>query len=305
MIQDFIFIGLSFVALWLGAQWLVDSASRIARLFGVSDLVIGLTVVAFGTSAPEFAVTILSALKGSPNISVGNIVGSNIFNLGFILGGVAIVHQIKITPKLVYRDGLFLLSMVLLLLFFFRDLTLTHVEGSILFFFLLFFIGYLFRSRETEIDVEHQEVKGTKKDFILLITGLGLVIGGSNLLVESARAIALSMGISEWVIGVTIVAAGTSAPEFVTSLVAVLKGRYGISAGNLIGSDIFNLVGVLGLAGMIRTLHIDLAATGSLYMLVGMILIVILFMRTGWRLTRAEGIVLFIIGLIRWIIDLT
>ncbi len=258
-----------------------------------------------GTSAPEFAVTILAALKGCPNISVGNIVGSNIFNLGFILGGVAIVHELKISPKLVYRDGLFLLTMTLLLLFLFRDLKLTQIEGATLFLFLFSYLGYLFWRRETEIEVEHQEVKGTKKDFIPLITGLGLVIGGSNLLVESARAIALSMGISEWVIGVTIVAAGTSAPEFVTSLVAVLKGRYGISAGNLIGSDIFNLVGVLGLAGMIRTLHIDLAATGSLYMLVGMILIVILFMRTGWRLTRAEGCFLFIIGLIRWIIDLT
>ncbi len=301
MIYEIATIVFSIVALWLGAQWLVDAASRIARLFGISELVIGLTVIAFGTSAPEFAVTILSALEGSPNISVGNVVGSNIFNLGFILGGVAIVHQIRTTPKLVYRDGLFLLSMVLLLLLFLKDLILTRIEGSVL--FLLLFIGYLFWGRDVEME-DTQVAKGTKKDFVLLILGLSMVVGGSNLLVDSARAIALTLGISEWVTGVTIVAAGTSAPEFVTSLVASLKGRYGISAGNLIGSDIFNLVGVLGLAGMIRPLHIDPTATGSLYMLVGMILAVILLMRTGWKLTRIEGAFLFTFGLIRWIIDL-
>ncbi len=303
MISEIIFIGLSMVALFLGAHWLVDSASRIARLIGVSDLVIGLTVVAFGTSAPEFAVTVLAALKGCPNISVGNIVGSNIFNLGFILGGVAIVHALEITPKLVYRDGLFLLTMTLLLLFLFRDLKLVQIEGATLFLFLVLYLGYLFWRRETEIVDEIPVVKGSRKDILLLIAGLAMVAGGSHLLVDSAREIALTMGIPEWVIGVTIVAAGTSAPEFVTSLVASLKRRFGISAGNLIGSDIFNLVGVLGLAGMLTPLHIDEAATGSLYMLAGMIFIVILFMRTGWKLTRVEGAFLVLLGAMRWVMD--
>ena len=133
-------------------------------------------------------------------------------------------------------------------------------------------------------------------DILLLIAGLAMVAGGSHLLVESAREIALTMGIPEWVIGVTIVAAGTS-------LVASLKRRFGISAGNLIGSDIFNLVGVLGLAGMLTPLHIDEAATGSLYMLAGMIFIVILFMRTGWKLTRVEGAFLVLLGAMRWVMD--
>jgi len=279
----------------------VDSASRIARLIGVSDLVIG--VVAFGTSAPEFAVTVLAALKGCPNISVGNIVGSNIFNLGFILGGVAIAHAPEITPKLVYRDGLFVLTMTLLLLFLFRDLKLVQIEGATLFLFLVLYLGYLFWRRETEIVDKIPVVKGSRKDILLLIAELAMVAGGSHSLVDSAREIALTMGIPEWVIGVTIVAAGTSAPEFVTSLVASLKRRFGISAGNLIGSDIFNLVGVLGLAGMLMPLHIDEAATGSLYMLVGMIFIVILFMRTDWKLTRVEGAFLVLLGAMRWVMD--
>ncbi len=306
MILEIVFIVISIGALWVGARWLVDSASRIARLVGVSDLVIGLTIVALGTSAPEFAVTIMAALKGYSNISVGNIVGSNIFNLGFILGGVAIVHQLRITPKLVYRDGLFLLTLSVLLLFFFRDLTLTHLEGAFLFLLLVLYLGYLFWRREPREIIEADEppaVKGTWKDIPFLLMGFILVLGGSHLLVESATTIAHAVGISEWVIGVTIVAAGTSAPEFVTSLMASLSGRHSLAAGNLIGSDIFNLAGVLGLAGMLRPLHIDPSATGSLYMLVGMIALVILFMRTGWVLTRAEGVFLVLLGLVRWIMD--
>lgn len=303
MILEIIFLGLSIGALWLGAQWLVESASKIARLIGVSDLVMGLTVVAVGTSAPEFAVTILAALKGYSNIAVSNVVGSNIFNLGIILGGVAIVHELKITPKLVYRDGLFLLIMTLLLLFLFRDLKLTEIEGTTLFVFLLLYLCYLFWRKETASQEEIPGVKGSRRDILFLIAGFTMVIAGSHLLVESAREIALTINVSEWVIGVTVVAAGTSAPEFVTSLVASLKGRYGISAGNLIGSDIFNLVGVLGLAGMLGPLHVEEAATGSMYTLVGMIFIVILLMRTGWRLTRVEGASLFLFGVMRWVID--
>lgn len=307
MILDIIFIGLSILALWCGAQWVVDSASRLARQIGVSDIVIGLTVVAIGTSAPEFAVTILAALKGYPDIAVSNVVGSNIFNLGFILGGLAIVHQVKIGKKLVYRDGFFLISMVSLLLFLFSDLKLTQIEGTALFLFLLLYIGYLYwrREPEQEIEQEIQVVKSSRRDILSLVAGLGMIICGSYLLVESARNLALAIGISEWVIGVTVVAAGTSAPELVVTLVAALKRRYGISVGNLIGSDIFNLVGALGIAAMLRPLQIEQAATGSLFMLVGMNLLVILFMRTGWRLTRVEGCFLVLLATMRWIAEIS
>lgn len=303
MISDIIFIVLSIGALWLGAHWLVDSASRVARLIGVSDLVIGLTVVAIGTSAPELAVTVLAALKGCPDIAVGNVIGSNIFNICFILGGVAIVHKLKINPELVYRDGLFLLAITFLVLFLFRDLKLTQIEGATLFFFLFLYIGYLVWRREAGIVEEIPVVKGSRIDILFLIAGLAMVVGGSYLLVESAREIAQAIGISEWVIGMTIVAAGTSAPELVTSLVATLKRRYDISAGNLIGSNIFNFVGVLGLAGMLIPLHTDEVATRSLYILVGIIFIVILFMRTGWKLTRVEGAFLVLLGAMCWVMN--
>ncbi len=289
--------------LWKGADALVESASRIAEKFGISDLVIGLTVVAFGTSAPEFAVTINAAIKQQADISVGNIVGSNIFNLGFILGTVAIIKNINSTKKLIYRDGIFMISITFLLLFFFRDDNLARYEGIILFSLLVIYMIILFIKKEPleEGEIIHEEA--TWKDSLILPVSIAIVILGGHYLVESASFIARSAGISEWVIAVTIVAAGTSAPEMATSLAAVLKGKHGMSAGNLIGSDLFNILGVLGLAGMINPLTIKPEAYSSLLMLSGMVMLAIFFLRTGWKLSRTEGIILLLIGLARWISD--
>jgi cation:H+ antiporter len=299
---DLLLIAISMGFLWKGSHWLVDSAVRIAHKLHMSDLAIGLTIVAMGTSAPEFAVTINAAIRGLPDISVGNVVGSNIFNLGFILGGCAAIRSIKTTPALVWRDGLFLLGMSTVLALFFRDLTLEFHEGLILLVALVVYIGFLFIKKHPleEITADSQ---ATWKDVPLLLLGIAAVVSGGHLLVWSAVSLARSFGISEWVIAVTIVAAGTSAPEFATSLVAALKGRYGISAGNLIGSDLYNLLGVLGLAGIIRPLTIDAAGLGSLYILVGMVGLVVVFMRTGFRVSRAEGFFLVGLNLIRWILD--
>ncbi len=293
---------ISIAFLWKGADELVDSASRIAETIGVSDLVIGLTVVALGTSAPEFAVTINAALRKQADISVGNIVGSNIFNLGFILGSVAIVKTIHSTKKLVYRDGIFMIAVTFLLLFFFRDNHLARYEGIILLALLVSYLSFLFVKKEPlEEDFVHE--KATVKDYVILPLSIVAVILGGHYLVESARFLALSAGVSEWVIGVTIVAAGTSAPEMATSLAAVIKGRHGMSAGNLIGSDLFNILGVLGLAGTINPMTINPNAYSSLFMLSGMVLLVIILLRTGWRLTRLEGCILVSIGILRWILD--
>jgi cation:H+ antiporter len=299
---DLLLIAISMGLLWKGSHWLVDSAVRIAHKLRMSDLAIGLTVVAMGTSAPEFAVTINAAIRGLPDISVGNVVGSNIFNLGFILGGCAAIRSIQTTPALVWRDGLFLLGTSFVLALFLFDLTLEFPEGLVLLTALVVYIGFLFvKKRPTEeTPVDSQ---ATWKDVPLLLLGIAAVVSGGHLLVWSAVSLARSFGISEWVIAVTIVAAGTSAPEFATSLVAALKGRYGISAGNLIGSDLYNLLGVLGLAGMLRPLTIDAAALGSLYILVGMVALVVVFMRTGFRVSRAEGFFLVGLNLIRWIFD--
>ncbi len=288
--------------LWKGADQLVDSASRIAETIGVSDLVIGLTVVAFGTSAPEFAVTINAALKQQADISVGNIVGSNIFNLGFILGSVAVVRTIHSTRKLVYRDGIFMIAITFLLLFFFRNNHLARHEGIILLSLLGAYLLFLFIKKEPlEEDFVHE--KATVKDYIILPISIGAVILGGHFLVESARFLALNAGVSEWVIGVTIVAAGTSAPEMATSLAAVIKGKHGMSAGNLIGSDLFNILGVLGLAGTINPMSINPNAYSSLFMLSGMVILVVILLRTGWRLTRLEGFILISIGIMRWVLD--
>ncbi len=295
-----------------GANWVVESAARIANHLGISELIIGLTVVAMGTSAPEFAVTTLAALQGKGDISVGNIVGSNIFNLGFILGGCALVSAIPTDPTLLRRDGTVLgVSTVLLFLLLGLDLELDRWEGFLLFGLLLVYLAYLYRSRK-ELPVGQEEVQQLlagagkisvlRESFILLI-GLIAIVAGSHILVESASAIARDFGVSDWVIGVTVVAAGTSAPEFATSLAGVLKGRYAISAGNVIGSDIFNLLGVLGVAGIIQPLSIDPMGRYSLAALVGMVFLVLFFMRTHWRFTRFEGFVLVVIALARWFFD--
>ena len=296
-----------------GAHWVVESAARLAKRLGISELVIGLTVVALGTSAPEFAVTLIAAFKGQGDISVGNIVGSNIFNLGFILGGCALVRAIPTNPTLLWRDGSVLGATTLLLLALIGwNLRLDRYDGALLFILLCVYLGYLFKSRHvipgTEQELDRLTAGGEGINSLwyegaLLVAGLVCIVVGSHFLIGSATAVARAFGISEWVIGVTIVAAGTSAPEFATSLMGVLKGRYGISAGNVIGSDIFNMLGVLGLAGLIRPVDVDPMARVSLAALVGMVFLVLIFMRTGWRLSRLEGLALVAIATARWWFD--
>ena len=283
-----------------GATWLVDSASKIAKRLGISELVIGLTILALGTSAPEFAVSILAALKGVGNIAIGNIVGSNIFNLGFILGGTAIIHSLKTSRILIVRDGFFLLFGTFILLFFLWDLTLTKFEGGVLFSLLILYLCYLYVKREP---LETKQVMGKmdRWDPLMLIGGLAMVLIGAHFMVESAINLARYMGVSEWVIGATVIAAGTSAPEFATSLAAALRSRYGMSVGNLIGSDIFNLFGVLGVAGILNNIPVSLDARMHLVFLSLMVALVLVFMRTGWVVSRREGYILVMIGLVRWI----
>lgn len=303
-----------------GADLVVEAASRLALRLGVSELIIGLTVVSMGTSAPEFAVTILAAINGDGNISVGNIVGSNIFNLGFILGGCALFQAIRTGPTLLFRDGAVLGSTtVLLCLLIGWDLRLDRHDGLLLVVLLVLYLMRLYRDRSKAIDedtlhqVEAEEHESVEEvlaahpmvhDVVALVVGLVAIVGGSHLMVESAVHVAEVYGLSKWVIGVTIVAAGTSAPELVTTLVAVLKGRHDIGAGNLIGSDIFNLLGVLGVAGIIQPLGVDEGARISLLALCGMVFLALFFMRTGWQVSRLEGALLLLVAMARWAFDL-
>jgi len=300
------------VVIGQGAHWLVEAAAQIAVRLGISELVIGLTVVAMGTSAPEFAVTLTAAFKDQGDISVGNIVGSNIFNLGFILGGAALFRAIPTNRMLLVRDGAVLaITSVMLLVMIGVDLRLDWYDGLALAIGLALYLAILFKQRKAppgaaeEVEELVAGQRSLARNILVLIVGLGLILIGSHLLVDSATAIARAFGVSEWVIGVTIVAAGTSAPEFATTLAGVLKERYDISAGNLIGSDIFNLLGVLGVAGLLRPVSVDPLARLSLAALMLMVVMALCFMRTGWRISRLEGLALVLIAAARWTFDFT
>ena len=308
LLLDIVLVIFSILMLWKGADWLVEAAAEIAHSLKISDLVIGLTVVAFGTSAPEFAVTIKAALTGQTDISIGNVVGSNIFNLGFILGGTAMIRAITITPKLLYRDGLFLLFVTILIyaLFFIFNTsdggnTFTALEGSGLFIALIGYIIFLFVKKEP-MEETHPE-SADLKSYLWFFVGLISIVLGGHLMVEHASSLASAFGVSDWVIAVTIVAAGTSAPELATSLTAAFKNKHGMAIGNLIGSDLFNLLGVLGLAGIINPTKIQSDIHSSIIVLIIMVAMVLVMMRTNWQISRLQGTILVSLNLVRWYLD--
>jgi cation:H+ antiporter len=290
----------SCAALWLGATWMVDSAARIARKFGVSDLVIGLTVVAFGTSAPEFAVTIRAAIDGNPEIAMGNVIGSNIFNIGVILGVVSLFMIIQIKSSLIWRDGMVLLASIVVLLIMLCDGHLARWEGGLLTVGLIGYLLLLFCKKDIVIEEEFSYESATWKDGPLFLLGLTLITGGGVFMVKSAELISAKLGMSQFLIAMTVVAIGTSVPEFAISMVAIIKKHHGISAGNLIGSNIFNVLGVLGVAGVIEPLSVANSELTIIAAQLGLTIIVLLFIRTGFHLVRLEGVVLIIISFLIW-----
>ncbi len=305
---DSIIVIISIVMLWKGADWLVESAAEIAHTLKVSDLIIGLTVVAFGTSAPEFAVTISAAATKQTDISIGNVIGSNIFNLGFILGGTAMIRPIVTTKKMFNRDGMFLLISTILIFFLFfgidgwtPDDSFTQYEGLLLFSLLIGYVIFLFIKKDPPEEVKPHSA--TYMSYIIFFIGLVMIVVGGHWMVKHASNVARAIGVSDWVIAVTIVAAGTSAPEFATSVTAAIKGRHGIAIGNLIGSDLFNLLGVLGLAGIINPTAISSDIYGSVFLLVLMVAMTLFMIRTNWKISRTEGTILVTINLIRWYLD--
>ncbi|WP_462324405.1 calcium/sodium antiporter [Desulfoplanes sp.] len=302
---DIILVLVSAALLWLGANWIVDSAAAIARKFNLSELVIGLTVVAFGTSAPEFLVSATAAFKELGDISLSNIVGSNIFNLGLILGLMAMIKPIRTHPTLVYRDGVFLWTMTILVTLFSLDLYMGRAEGTVLLGLLIGYITFLiFRGQKelSGLDLPSQRA-ATWKDYPTLVAGFVCISLGGHFMVDSASSLAEFMGVSKWVIGVTIVAAGTSLPELITCLAATFRGKNDMLLGNLLGSDFFNFAGVLGMTCILRPLEISPTALPSLYALVSMVFLVLVFMRSGWRVGRVEGALLILINLGRWTWD--
>lgn len=286
----------------LGAEALVRGASRMAAALGISPLVVGLTVVAFGTSSPELAVSVKSAFAGQADIAIGNVVGSNIFNVLFILGLSAIIVPLIVAQQLIKLDVPLMIGASVLLWVLAQDGTLSFLDGAVLFFGLSAYVALLIRQSRKEtaaIKAEYDEAFAAPNEPVNWLSNLALVLGGlamlvlgSRWLVESAVTFAQHMGVSELVIGLTIVAAGTSLPEVVTSLIAALRGERDIAVGNVVGSNLFNLMGVLGLASMVAPAGLPVSASAIAFDIPIMIAVAVACLPiffTGGIISRGEG----------------
>ena len=296
------------VILILGAELLVRGASRLAAAFGVSPLVIGLTIVAIGTASPEIAVSIQAAANGQGDLTLGNVLGSNIFNILFILGVTSIVAPIVIAEQLIRKDAPLLLGISLLAFVLAFDGNLGAFDGIILLLLVAMYVFFALKQSRSESEAVQKEYaeeykqkeSRTQKSIILnsafILAGLGLLVLGSNLLVDSAVRIAKALGVSELVIGLTIVAIGTSLPEVATSVIAALKGESDIAVGNAVGSNIFNLLGVLGIGALVSPNGIFVSPQVLQFDLPVMVFVALVTLPVFYidsRISRLEGGLLF------------
>jgi len=301
-------------ALVLGAHWLVQGASRLAVGVGISPLVIGLTVVAFGTSAPELAVSVVSAATDAPEIAIGNVVGSNIFNILLILGCSAVVTPLIIASRLVRIDIPLMVLASLVTWWFCADAAITRLEGGGLFATLIIYTVWLIRKGDPaeeqvpSLEDEQQTVPAWNRSKAfqigLIIVGLASLVAGSQMMVSGAVAIAEYFGISAAVIGLTIVAGGTSLPELATSVMAARAGERDIAVGNVIGSNLFNLLGVLGLSAVVSQGGLPVAASFLQFDLPVMVLVAIVLLPMairGRRIGRLSG-GLLLVGYVVYVI---
>ena len=253
VLQVFVLL-VGFLLLVKGADWFVEGAAGIARKLGISQLVIGLTIVAMGTSMPEAAVSITSALNRNAGITIGNIVGSNILNILIILGITAVITNVAIQKSTLFYEIPFMIGITILLMIFgITDSKVTLIEGVIFWILFIMFLGYLFVMSKKGIDQEEEEVKDIPawKCILFMLIGGIMVVKGSDFAVSGASEMARFFGMSERFIGLTIVAFGTSLPELVTSVTAAKKGNAGIAIGNIVGSNIFNILFVIGATALI------------------------------------------------------
>lgn len=285
-----------FVMLIKGADWFVEGAAGIARKFGIPQLVVGLTIVAMGTSAPEAAVSITAALKGNAGISIGNVVGSNIMNVFVILGVTAAIIAIAIQESTIkYEIPYLIFISVAFLAMGYTGGSISRLEGVILWAFFIIYLVYLFRLTKKGSDSEEEE-ENRSPLFLLLsgVVGAIIIVWGSNITVDSATAIAKMIGLSESFIGLTIVALGTSLPELVTSVTAAKKGNADIAIGNIVGSNIFNILFVIGTTALI--IPVPFAANfliDSAIAIFAAILLWICVLKTK-KLTRMSGIIMLL-----------
>ncbi|WP_040285959.1 calcium/sodium antiporter [Sporosarcina koreensis] len=303
--MTYVLLLIGFVLLIKGADFFVDGSSNIARLLRVPPILIGLTIVAFGTSSPEATVSIIAALEGTAGVAVGNVVGSNIFNITLVVGVAAILYPLKVESENVKKEIPFTLLASIALFIVMSDVALqgfgsnmiTRADGFIFLLFLSIFLYYVIehglKSRKESMNEPMAAVSGSwGKNILITLLGLAAIIFGGDLVVDNGTAIAYSLGMSETLVGLTIIAIGTSLPELVTSITAALKKESEIALGNIIGSNIFNILFVLGVSSAISPLAVDGKVLIDVVFMIALTLVLLVFARTGYRIGKREGWVL-------------
>lgn len=303
ILMTYILLIIGFVLLIKGADFFVDGASKIATSLRVSPLLIGLTIVAFGTSAPEATVSIVAALEGSAGVTIGNIVGSNIFNITLVVGIGALILPLKVESETIRKEIPFTLLAGVAMLILLSDITLqgsasnviTRSDGIILLLFFAIFLYYIFevaRNSRNQLETVPQDKSSWGKNIFYTIVGLAAIVFGGELVVSNASKIAISFGMSETLVGLTIVAVGTSLPELITSITAAIKKETDIALGNIVGSNIFNLFFVLGLTSVISPLAVENKIFVDVIVMNILTIILLVFSRTNFKIGRLEGTLL-------------
>jgi len=313
MITSLSFILLGLVLLYFGGEGLVRGSSSLALRLGLTPLVVGLTVVAFGTSAPELVVSVKAALDGQGAIAMGNVLGSNALNVGLILGLTALICPLKVQLQILRIDAPIMVLVSLIGGWMLADLHISRVEGLVLLGGLLVYVVFTVWYAKTvlqsiAVQAEYAEAlpppRGSVwRDILFVLGGLALLVAGSRYMVDGSITLARLFGISEAVIGLTIVAAGTSMPELVTCVVAALKKEPDIAIGNVIGSNIFNTLGILGGAAVTRPLFGEGIQMTDIYVSIAFAILLVPMLRTGAKLMRWEGVLLLAayVGYMAWL----
>ena len=287
-----------FLFLIKGSDFFVDGASSIASILRVPTIIVGLTIVAFGTSAPEAAVSITSSLTGSNAMAVSNVIGSNLFNMLVVIGVAALLSNLLMEKKVLQKDLPFLVGItILFVVFIFIGGDITNIEGIILLAILIAYLFFLIRDarKSSDSNVVEKPKLSLPKSIIFMIVGLAGIVLGGDLVVDSASAIALALGMSETLVGLTIVAIGTSLPELVTSLTALKKGENQMVIGNVIGSNIFNILFVLGASSAISALPLNRGMMIDVVFMLGVTILCFIFGKTQDKYDKKEGIILLLL----------
>jgi K+-dependent Na+/Ca+ exchanger related-protein len=288
----YVLLVLGFVLLIKGADFFVEASSSVARMLRVPSIIIGLTIVAFGTSAPELAVSTTASLAGNNEIAVGNVIGSNIFNLLVVLGACGAIHAVKVRLRWDFIASI--LAGAILLVMIFRDMFLSRLEAFILLGLFAVFLTLTIRDALiNRVEAEEEAaVLPPLRCVVYIVGGLAAIVWGGDLVVDSASEIALNFGLSQTLVGLTVVALGTSLPELVTSVVASRKGENGLALGNVIGSNIMNILVVLALSAAVKPIPVNMFAVIDAVCLVAFSVITLILCRSRERLSRAEGLIM-------------